>query len=127
MKKYPSKQTMFAQKEREKAIRECANAAKNCVENCTPIGKTNLAFIDGKTIYDAIISLINPNERKSGATETSSNERVMPLYPSKDFKAYVADQKRKGLMRRYWKNLPKMWEEELNFRREIEDALNGAA
>lgn len=52
---------------------------------------------------------------------------VRPLYPSKDYAEYVADQKRKGLLRRYWKDLPKMWEEELKFRREFEDALNGVA
>ena len=52
---------------------------------------------------------------------------VRPLYPSKDYAEYVADQKRKGLMRRHWKDLPKMWDEELKFRREFEDALNGAA
>lgn len=64
---------------------------------------------------------------KERAKARSHQHMVMPLYPSKDFKAYVADQKRKGLLRRYWKDLPKMWREELRFRREFEDALNGAA
>ena len=53
-----------------------------------------------------------------------SSELVRPLYPSRDYKEYCADQKRKGLMRRYWKDLPEMWKEELAFRRELEDALN---
>ena len=70
---------------------------------------------------------IAPRRRATKRSAGSQQRVVMPLYPSKDFEAYVADQKRKGLMRRYWKDLPKMWEEELKFRREFEDALNGAA
>lgn len=54
-----------------------------------------------------------------------SLERVVrPLYPSRDYREYCADQKRKGLTRRHWKDLPEMWKEELAFRRELEDALN---
>lgn len=52
---------------------------------------------------------------------------VTPLYPSKDFDAYAADQKQKGLLRRYWKDLPNMWEDELKFRREFEDSIKGTA
>ena len=47
-----------------------------------------------------------------------------PLYPSKDFEEFCAHQKQKGLKREFWKDLSKMWEEELDFRKEFEDALN---
>lgn len=56
--------------------------------------------------------------------DVMSMKTTLPLYPSKDFKSYVAYQKRKGLMRRYWKGLPAMWEQELKFRREFESSLN---
>ncbi len=47
-----------------------------------------------------------------------------PLYPSNDYAEYCAHQKRKGLMRRFWKDLPKMWKKELAFRRSLECAIN---
>lgn len=44
-----------------------------------------------------------------------------PLYPTSSYKEFVAYQKLKGLSRKNWKDLPKMWEEELSFRKEIEN------
>ena len=49
---------------------------------------------------------------------------VCSFYLCKNYAQYVAEQKRKGLVRRRWKDLPKMWKEELRFRREFEGAIN---
>ena len=46
-----------------------------------------------------------------------------PHYDSRDYNEYVEEQKAKGLQRKYWRNLPKMWEEELRFRTGLEAAL----
>ena len=47
-------------------------------------------------------------------------------YDTVDYQAYVKAQKADGLQRRYWKDLPKMWRNELRFRKELEDALRQA-
>ena len=47
-----------------------------------------------------------------------------PLYPSESYEVYVDYQKRKGLKRQFWKDLPRMWQEELRFRQELEDVVN---
>jgi hypothetical protein len=49
---------------------------------------------------------------------------IDPLYPSTNYKKFVEYHKRKGLKRKYWKDLPRMWKEELQFRQEIDDTLN---
>jgi len=46
-----------------------------------------------------------------------------PLYASTDFKEYCAEQKAKGLNRSLWRHLPEMWEDELQFRADFEEAL----
>ena len=51
-------------------------------------------------------------------------KKFKPLYPSKDYQEFCDHQKAKGLRKRYWKDLPKMWKKELEFREELEDALN---
>ncbi len=38
---------------------------------------------------------------------------------SNTYEEFCAEQKRKGLIRILWKCLPKIWEEELNYRDEI--------
>lgn len=50
--------------------------------------------------------------------------KIRPLYSSNNYKEFCNRQKLKGLERRYWKSLPKMWKEELKFRNEFENALN---
>jgi hypothetical protein len=57
----------------------------------------------------------------------SLNGVVKLLYPSNNYTEYCEHQKRKGLMRKYWKDLPNMWRNELKFRRELEGALNDFA
>ena len=49
-----------------------------------------------------------------------------PLYSSRDYEEYCQQQKDKGLLKCYWEILPAMWEEELAFRRELEEALDKA-
>jgi hypothetical protein len=46
-----------------------------------------------------------------------------PLYNSKDFEEFCEAQKTKGLHPKYWCELPRLWQEELDFRKELEDAL----
>lgn len=53
----------------------------------------------------------------------AANLNFKPLYPSSNYKEFVADQKLKGLRRKNWKDLPKMWKEELSFRKELEKCL----
>lgn len=42
-----------------------------------------------------------------------------PLYSSNSYEAFVELQKAKGLEKKYWQDLPKMWAEELEFRKEF--------
>ena len=50
--------------------------------------------------------------------------KIKPIYLSDDYTSFVELQKRKGLKPECWKDLPKMWEEELEFRKEYEEAIN---
>lgn len=52
---------------------------------------------------------------------------IKPHYASNDYRAFVKAEKAKGLQRKYWPDLPKMWLEELKFRHEIESALRSFA
>ena len=45
------------------------------------------------------------------------------LYESANFEEFCEQQKRKGLRKKFWPTLPQMWQEELDFRKEFEDAL----
>lgn len=49
---------------------------------------------------------------------------MKPLYPSDSYETFVELQKAKGLKKKYWQDLPKMWAEELEFRKELEEAIN---
>lgn len=73
--------------------------------------KKVLDFLDG---YDRLAKMKNKITKK----------QIDPLYPSKDYKEFVDYHKQKGLSRNHWKDLPKMWEDELQFRREMNEALN---
>lgn len=55
--------------------------------------------------------------------ERSGAGGIKPFYESLEYAEYVAEQKRKGLLKRYWKDLPQMWLAVLEFRREYECAL----
>jgi len=46
-----------------------------------------------------------------------------PHYDTEDYREYVRFQKADGLKKKHWKDLPKMWEEELRFRKDFENAL----
>jgi len=50
--------------------------------------------------------------------------KAKPLYDSKDYKEFVKNEKAKGLIRSEWKNLPKLYQKELDFRAEFEQALD---
>ena len=49
---------------------------------------------------------------------------MKPLYSSDDYESFCEYEKQKGLDKKYWKNLPEMWREELRFRKEFEECLN---
>lgn len=46
-----------------------------------------------------------------------------PLYQSNSFEEFSKNQKLAGLRKEFWKDLPKMWERELKFRKKLEKAL----
>lgn len=48
---------------------------------------------------------------------------IKPLYDSADYHEFCERQKEKGLQKKYWKNLPELWERELEFRKRFEEAL----
>ena len=48
---------------------------------------------------------------------------VKPLYASNDYESFVKEEKQKGLMRAYWKDLPNRWKKELARRRNFEESL----
>lgn len=49
--------------------------------------------------------------------------KIKPLYDTKSYSEYVKTQKKRGLRREFWPDLPKMWKKELKFRRGLERAL----
>lgn len=48
---------------------------------------------------------------------------MKPLYDCQEYKDFCKIQKEKGLRKELWKELPEMWQRELEFREEFESAL----
>lgn len=55
--------------------------------------------------------------------ENLSQEEIRPLYDSADYHEFCEMHKENGLPKSCWKNLPEMWERELDFRKSFETAL----
>lgn len=51
-------------------------------------------------------------------------KRIAIGYDTHTYEEFAALEKQRGLDERYWDDLPKMWENELLFRKELEDAVN---
>jgi hypothetical protein len=50
-------------------------------------------------------------------------DKIKPLYDSHDYESYCKIQKQKGLKKCYWHELPGMYIEHLEWRKEFEEAL----
>jgi len=51
-------------------------------------------------------------------------QKVKPWYRSKKYIDFCEEQKQRGLQKKYWKELSKMWKAEQEFRKDFEAALN---
>ena len=63
------------------------------------------------------------NKQSIARIERGDEQDVNPAYSSNDYEEFCQYQKDKGLRRDLWDTLPQMWDRELRFRDEFEQAL----